>query len=232
MFGLDALSSAAYGPEAALTTSDPAGRGRHRLLGSHQRRHHHPADHRLFLLPADHRRVSGGRRILHCGAREPRARCRFAGRRRADDRLRSGGCRGDLGRGRRAGIGRARLAASHAGDVSGILVIITVINLRGVREAGGIFMIPTYLFMGCLLIAIVIGLAKAFSAGGHPVAGHCAARHGRRPPRPSVAWLLLKAFASGCTAMTGVEAVSNGVKAFREPTDKTRGERSPSSSRC
>lgn len=77
-------------------------------------------------------------------------------------------------------------------------------------------MVPTYAFVGCLLAAIVIGCVKTFVSGGRPLpvtalppphfVGHA----------PSL-WLLLHAFAAGCTAMTGVEAVSNGVKAFREP---------------
>jgi len=98
-----------------------------------------------------------------------------------------------------------------------ILVVVTVVNLRGVRETGIIFLVPTYLFVGTLLIAIVIGVAKTLVSGGHP------APVVALPPAPPAmaavsVWLLLKAFASGCTAMTGVEAVSNGVKAFREPT--------------
>jgi amino acid transporter len=99
----------------------------------------------------------------------------------------------------------------------GILVVVTVVNLRGVRETGVIFLVPTYLFVGTLLIAIGIGLFKTLASGGHP-----APVVTLPPAPPAVAvvsvWLLLKAFASGCTAMTGVEAVSNGVKAFREPT--------------
>jgi len=101
----------------------------------------------------------------------------------------------------------------------GILVIITLINLRGVRETGGIFMIPTYLFTGTLLAAIAIGAFKVILSGGHPVPVVV-------PPKLPQAtagvgtWLLLKAFSSGCTAMTGVEAVSNGVQAFREPSTK------------
>ncbi|MGD0365566.1 MAG: amino acid permease, partial [Bryobacteraceae bacterium] len=68
-----------------------------------------------------------------------------------------------------------------------------------------------------LLIAIVIGAVRTLASGGHPIPVV------KLPPAPPAlaavsAWLLLKAFASGCTAMTGVEAVSNGVKAFREPT--------------
>jgi len=80
-------------------------------------------------------------------------------------------------------------------------------------------MIPTYLFIFCLLGTIAVGLAKTLAAGGHPVSVI-------QPPRLTHAteavgiWLLLRAFASGCTAMTGVEAVSNGVMAFKKPPDK------------
>ena len=51
----------------------------------------------------------------------------------------------------------------------GILVLITIVNLRGVKEAGGVFMIPTYLFVGTLLITILIGVFRALAAGGHPM---------------------------------------------------------------
>jgi len=101
----------------------------------------------------------------------------------------------------------------------GILVLITLVNLRGVRETGGVFMIPTYLFVGTLLITILIGLFRALAAHGHPMPVVAP------PAIPAAtamvgAWLVLKAFASGCTALTGVEAVSNGVRAFREPTSE------------
>jgi hypothetical protein len=102
----------------------------------------------------------------------------------------------------------------------GILVIISLVNLRGVREAGVFFMLPTYLFVGTLLIAIAVGTFKTVLAGGHPVPVV------PPPASPSAvvsaagAWLLLQVFSNGCTAMTGVEAVSNGVRAFREPTAK------------
>lgn len=102
----------------------------------------------------------------------------------------------------------------------GILVLMTVINLRGVRETGTIFIIPTYLFALTLLITLGVGLFKAIAAGGHPTAIVTP------PVLPTAtaaagAWLMLKAFSSGCTAMTGVEAVSNGVRAFREPVVQT-----------
>jgi amino acid transporter len=102
----------------------------------------------------------------------------------------------------------------------GILVILTIVNLRGVREAGGVFMLPTYLFISSILVVIAVGVAKSIFSGGHP---HPVVA----PPPPGAAaaafsaWLIIKAFSSGCTAMTGVEAVSNGVKAFREPSSKT-----------
>ena len=101
-----------------------------------------------------------------------------------------------------------------------ILLLITLVNLRGVRETGALFMVPTYLFVGTLLITLVIGIVKVFLSGGHPTPVAA-------PPVFPVAtvglsaWLLLKSFASGCTAMTGVEAVSNGVTAFRDPVVKT-----------
>jgi amino acid transporter len=103
----------------------------------------------------------------------------------------------------------------------GILAIITLVNLRGVRDTGLVFLLPTYLFVGTLLVVIVLGLAKALASGGRPVPV-IAPPHPRMAQATAVAsvWLLLKAFSSGCTAMTGVEAVSNGVKAFREPTAK------------
>ena len=100
-----------------------------------------------------------------------------------------------------------------------VLVVLTLVNLRGVAEAGAVFLVPTYLFIACLLGAIAWGLFQTVLAGGHPVPVV-------NPPRLTAAteafsaWLILRAFASGCTAMTGVEAVSNGVTAFKDPTDK------------
>ena len=91
--------------------------------------------------------------------------------------------------------------------------------MRGVHDTGVVFMIPTYLFTATLLIVIGVGGWHVLASGGHP-----------QPitqmptiPAPTATiglWLLLKVFSSGCTAMTGVEAVSNGVMAFREPTRK------------
>ena len=102
-----------------------------------------------------------------------------------------------------------------------ILVFIAVINMRGVKETGAVFMLPTFLFVGTLLATIFVGVYHSVMAGGHP---HALAA----PPPPEMSqlakftplllvWLLMKAFSNGCAAMTGVEAVSNGVTAFKEP---------------
>jgi amino acid transporter len=100
-----------------------------------------------------------------------------------------------------------------------ILLLLTIINMRGVRDAGIAFMVPTYLFVTTLLIVIVIGLTRAVLTGGHP---HPVVAPPVLPKATEVIslWLLLKVFASGCTAMTGIEATSNGVMAFRNPTSK------------
>jgi amino acid transporter len=101
-----------------------------------------------------------------------------------------------------------------------ILLLITIVNLRGVRETGAVFLFPTYLFVATLFITLGLGLVKSLAAGGEPEP--VIAPPSLQPQTMMVsAWLLLKAFSSGCTAMTGVEAVSNGVKAFREPVVKT-----------
>ena len=98
-----------------------------------------------------------------------------------------------------------------------ILAIITLLNLRGTQEAGLAFAVPTYLFVVIWTGLLLYGLAKAIA--GHP------APVDKPPPIPTATqavglWLILRAFASGCTAMTGVEAVSNAVGAFRSPSVK------------
>ncbi len=86
-------------------------------------------------------------------------------------------------------------------------------NLRGVREAGVLFALPTYLFIVAILVLVAAGLVKA-ALGGAPHPG----RYAPLPVRESVTPLLvLAAFASGCSSMTGIEAVSNGVPGFKEP---------------
>src|SRR5579859_1801354 len=96
-----------------------------------------------------------------------------------------------------------------------LVILITVLNLRGVRESGSIFALPTYFFVISAVLLIVVGVVKAFVLQHQPLIGTFA---------PSVAaveplsvFLILRSFATGCSAMTGVEAISNGVPAFQKP---------------
>src|SRR5271154_5540421 len=101
-----------------------------------------------------------------------------------------------------------------------ILAILAVVNLRGVKDTGTTFIVPTFLFIGTLLTLVAVGVYKTLAAGGHP---HPVTT--LPPALPQTVqflglWMLAKAFSSGCAAMTGVEAVSNGVMAFREPRSR------------
>ncbi|HLF75272.1 MAG TPA: APC family permease [Anaerolineales bacterium] len=104
----------------------------------------------------------------------------------------------------------------------GAVFIIMLINLRGVRESGMAFAIPTYFFVVMMFITVGIGLFRYFSGSLEPVVD---------PPQvhlvhtiaPISAFLLLHAFANGTTALTGVEAISNGITAFREPRSRNAG---------
>jgi amino acid transporter len=98
----------------------------------------------------------------------------------------------------------------------GILAVITIMNLRGTRESGLAWAVPTYLFAASLGLVLAWGTFQAMAYGGHPQPV-IAPPQMPRATEALTLWLLLRAFASGCTAMTGVEAVSNGVNAFREP---------------
>ncbi len=96
------------------------------------------------------------------------------------------------------------------------ILVITLINLRGVKESGKIFAIPTYLFIASFLALIGIGLIEFFARTG-PLLSTVSSR----PAAGALTWfLVLRAFASGCTALTGVEAISNGVQAFQPPEAK------------
>jgi amino acid transporter len=95
-----------------------------------------------------------------------------------------------------------------------LVIFITVVNLRGVRESGSIFAIPTYIFIGSALLLIIVGSVKSFFIQHNPIIGTF-------PPVQATEsltlFLVLKSFAAGCSAMTGVEAISNGVPAFKKP---------------
>jgi len=96
------------------------------------------------------------------------------------------------------------------------LILLTFVNMRGIGEAGRLFMLPTCVFILSLCTIVFWGMLATISAGGHPHPVVSPA-HLAKATEAVGAWVLLRAFASGCTAMTGVEAVSNGVQAFREP---------------
>lgn len=98
-----------------------------------------------------------------------------------------------------------------------ILAGITVVNLRGTKESGLVMAVPTYLFIALLGLALGMGLWRVWGGDATPIIAPPAVA----PAAAGVTvWLVLRAFAAGCTAMTGVEAVSNGVGAFREPRVK------------
>ena len=99
----------------------------------------------------------------------------------------------------------------------GFVIVIILINLRGVREASLLFAIPTYVFIGSVAVMIVVGLVRTV-AGDPPVASSAEfAVQAESLTQAAVILLVLRAFSSGCSALTGVEAVSNGVPAFRKP---------------
>ena len=95
----------------------------------------------------------------------------------------------------------------------GAIALVAIGNLRGLRESGMIFSVPTYFFIGMFALMLVVDVVHpfgTFTAATLPVSTGTAV----------TLWLLLKAFASGCSALTGVEAISNGIQAFRPPESK------------
>jgi amino acid transporter len=219
IFGLDGLSSAAYGPEAALSLLIPLG-----LAGV---RYIVPISAAIITLLI----------IVYFSYRQTIAAYPNGGGSYTVARFNLGASAGLLAAaalladyiltaavGISAGVGALVSAVPsllpHMVSLClGILLIITILNLRGVREAGTAFAIPTYIFVGTLLITILVGVVRVIFSGGHPTP---VVPPPAPPPMTEAVsyWLLLKVFASGCTALTGVEAVSNGVKAFREPRVK------------
>lgn len=102
----------------------------------------------------------------------------------------------------------------------GFVLVIMAVNLRGVRESSKTFAIPTYLFIASVLVMIVAGLVRTLF-GDAPVAESASYTvQGENLTQAAFILLLLRAFSSGCSALTGVEAVSNGVPAFRRPQIK------------
>jgi amino acid transporter len=108
---------------------------------------------------------------------------------------------------------------------AGVIVLLMAMNLRGVRESGSFFAVPTYGFMLAVLGMTAWGLFRIFGLGEHlqaPTAGYEVIGSPSYEPFAGVAMLVLlaRAFSSGCAALTGVEAISNGVPAFREPKSR------------
>jgi amino acid transporter len=219
IFGLDALSSAAYGPEAALTLLIPLG-----LLGVKEIVPISAAILTLLVIvyfsyrqTIDAYPHGGGSFTVASENLGDGAGLLAAAALMIDYVL-------TAAVGISAGVGALISAAPSLqphtlGICLGILALLTLVNMRGVHDTGVVFMIPTYFFLITLLIIIGVGCWQMAASGGHP--------HPVTPlPTPGPAtemislWLLLKVFSSGCTAMTGVEAVSNGVMAFREDARK------------
>ncbi|GAA2674576.1 MULTISPECIES: APC family permease [Actinosynnema] len=124
-----------------------------------------------------------------------------------------------------ANIGSAiPFVATHKVEFAVVaIVLLTAVNLRGIRESGGAFAIPTYAFMGGVLLMIGYGLVRAFVLGDEMRAESAdlviRAEHDDLAGFAFV-FLVLRAFSSGCAALTGVEAISNGVPAFRKPKSR------------
>jgi amino acid transporter len=217
VFGLDALSSAAYGPEAALTVLLSLG-----LMGVR------------YILPLT-AAIIALLIIVYFSYRQTIAAYPQGGGSYTVAKENLGSGAGllagaalmidyvlNVAVGISAGIGAlvSAIPALQPHTLAmclTVLVILTVVNLRGMKEAGSAFAAPTYLFVGTLLLVIVVGLYKVVQSGGHPVPEVPLPRHVPVALQAVGMWILVKAFASGCTALTGVEAVSNGVQAFREP---------------
>jgi amino acid transporter len=215
VFGLDALSSAAYGPEAALTLLLPLG-----ALGL------------TYIIPIS-ASIVALLIIVFFSYRQTIAAYPGGGGSYTVAHENLGTFPGLLAAvalmidyvltaavGISAGVGAliSAVPSLHPHILAlclSALALLTLVNLRGMREAGAIFQLPTYLFLFCMFALIAIGVVKTLLSGGHP---HPVVAPPKIPAAVEAVglWILFKAFASGCTAMTGVEAVSNGVKAFRE----------------
>jgi amino acid transporter len=216
MLGLDALSSAAYGPEAAMTLLIPLGAAGLGYIG--------PISTIIIVLLL----------IVYVSYRQTIGEYPSGGGSYTVASQNLGVFPGLLAAaallldyvlvvavGISAGVGALVSAVPtlqpHTLTIClALLALIALVNLRGVRESGLAFVLPTYLFVVCLFIILGVGTLETWLARGSPVPVIA-------PPAVLAAtttagwWIVLRAFASGCTAMTGVEAVSNGVGAFREP---------------
>lgn len=105
----------------------------------------------------------------------------------------------------------------------GLIIFMAVVNLRGVKESGRAFAIPTYFFLVMVLLTIGAGLFKYFTGTLTQVTDVTEVAHAGEALQTLTLFLIMRAFAGGCTALTGVEAISNGITAFREPRSRNAG---------
>jgi amino acid transporter len=214
ILGLDALASACYGPEALLTVLRPAGTWGLRymplitavIIGL------------LTLVFLSYRQTlaaypSGGGAYTIAKENLGTPAALFAAAALALDYLLNAAVAIS------AGVGALcsavpRLLPHTLALCLLLLLLLTLVNLRGVRATGLLFTLPTFVFVGCLLALLAVGVFKLQQAEGLPQPQSLPSQAG---VNQLSWWVLLRAFANGCTAMTGVEAVSNGVPIFREP---------------
>ena len=217
--GLDGLGSASYGPEAALTVMIPLGAASLVWVGWVTG----PIVALLAVLYLSYRQTvvaypsNGGAYTVAKENLGRHASLLAAAALMIDYVL-------NVAVGISAGVGALTSAAPALQPWTlalclGVLLLVTVANLRGTAEAGWLFALPTYTFMVSFLLLIAVALWRTAASGGHPHPA-VAPPHLAQTTQAVGVWLLLRAFAAGCTAMTGVEAVSNGVGAFKEPVVK------------
>lgn len=101
-------------------------------------------------------------------------------------------------------------------DIAVVVIgLIMIVNLRGVKESGRFFAVPTYFFVGIMFLTLIVGVIRALTGSLPTVTGVEAIHHDHFEELGI--FLILKAFSSGCTALTGIEAISNGISAFKKP---------------
>ncbi len=99
-----------------------------------------------------------------------------------------------------------------------VIIVMTIINLRGVKESGRLFAIPTYFFIFMSFTMLIVGLIEVLAGRLNPVTGVEIIHHDVL--EPLTLFIVLRAFSSGCAALTGIEAISNGITAFKEPRSR------------
>lgn len=214
--GLDGLGSASYGPEAALTILIPLGAASLTWVGAIMA----PIVVLLIVLYLSYRQTivaypgNGGAYTVSRENLGRSASLLAAAALMVDYIL-------NVAVGISAGVGALTSSVPALQPYTlalclGILVLVTLVNLRGTPEAGWLFALPTYVFIASFIGLIGAGLWQIVATGGHPEPVIAPPPMGQATESMGV-WLFMRAFASGCTAMTGVEAVSNGVSAFRQP---------------